>query len=307
MPTLYASAFRAMGCQVNLWLETDAEAAPLLNKAAARIADIEASLSRFRPESELSRLNARLNTWTPVSETLLANVMAAKQGARISGGLYNPLVLDALEGAGYDRSFDQIGDKVSPASASAPLPKWQAIDIDVAGGQVCLPARIDLGGVAKGWTAQQIAAELGQWGACLVDIGGDMAASSAPSGSSGWPVEVADPAFDGAPLLTLHLASGAVVTSGTDFRRWGPDRAQHHLIDPRTGLPAVTDVATVTIVHPQATTAEVYAKVVVMLGSDAGLEWLNEQWDGAGLVTRTDSAVLASARMNTYLAEGVRS
>lgn len=305
MPTLYASTFRAMGCQVNLWLETDADAEPLFADAAAHIAAAEACLSRFQSASELSQLNARLNTWTVVSETLLANIMAAKQGARISDGLYNPLVLDALESAGYIRSFELLNEGRAPEASAAVL-DWRAIEIDLPMQRVRLPARIDLGGIAKGWTAQQVAETLAPFGACLVDIGGDMAVSGAPESSDGWPVEVADPGADDALLLTLYLARGAVVTSGTDYRRWGPGRAQHHLIDPRTGQPAQTDIATVTIVHPQATTAEVYAKVIVMLGSEAGLEWLNRQWDGAGLVVRTDGAVMANSRFEPYIREGVQ-
>lgn len=306
MPTLYASAFRAMGCQVNLWLETDDEAALLLADAAAQIAAIEACLSRFQPGSELSQLNASLNTWTPVSDVLFANLRAAKDGARLSGGLYNPLVLDALMRAGYDRSFEQVGADIIPSMAE-PAADWTAIELDIDGQRARLPARIDLGGVAKGWTAQRIAEGLAPHGPSLVDIGGDMAASGAPEGEDGWRVTVVDPVADDAPLVTIRLAHSAVVTSGTDFRRWGPSRSQHHLIDPRTGRPATTDVATVTIVHPHAATAEIFAKAVILLGSDAGLEWLNQQWDGAGLVVRKDGAVLANARFEGFVTEGVSS
>ena len=96
---LYATNFHAMGCTVNLWLETSDDGPALLIRAAQRIADVEATLSRFRPESELSRLNTEVGAWRPVSDMLLDNVRTAKQGARLTGGLYNPLVLDSLERA----------------------------------------------------------------------------------------------------------------------------------------------------------------------------------------------------------------
>ncbi|MBL8145965.1 MAG: FAD:protein FMN transferase [Anaerolineae bacterium] len=304
MAELCATSFRAMGCQVHLWLETDEDGAPLLTAAAARIAELEAALSRFRPESELSRLNAQVGSWFAASRDLLANVQAAKQGARLTNGLYNPLVMDALERAGYDRSYELL-DENTPSRAPIPASNWPDIEIDLPNQRLRLPARIDLGGVAKGWTAEVIADELAAHGPCLVDMGGDLVARGAPQGRDGWPVAVADPAANGDPLLTLSVTDCAVVTSGTDYRRWGPGRTAHHLIDPRTGQPAHTDVATVTIIHPQAATAEVYAKAVILEGSDAGLNWLNDQWDGAGLVVRQDGAVLATTRFERMVYEGV--
>src|SRR5690349_21385671 len=100
--TRYTAAFRAMGCQINVWLETDQDGQRLLQTVPAEVEAFEAVLSRFRPESELSRLNQQTGEWVEVSETLLANILAAKQGARITNGLYHPLLHDALVAAGYD-------------------------------------------------------------------------------------------------------------------------------------------------------------------------------------------------------------
>lgn len=305
-PALYATTFRAMGCTVNLWLETAGDGPALLAQAAGRIAEIEATLSRFRPDSELSRLNAEVGAWQVVGDVLFENVCAAKQGARLTDGLYNPLVLDSLERAGYDRSFELLNSE-RPVQPPQALGDWRAIDLNLATRSVRLPARLDLGGVAKGWTAQVVAGELANAGPCLVDIGGDLVTRGIPAGQTGWPVAVTDPLTEGAALLTLSVRDQAVVTSGADFRRWGPERRQHHLIDPRTGAPAHTDIVAVTIVHPDAVTAEVYAKAVFLQGSAAGLDWLNDQWDGSGLVVRADGAVLVNTRFESWIAEGVAS
>jgi thiamine biosynthesis lipoprotein len=308
MTQLYATTFRAMGCQINIWLETDSDGS-ILQQASTWVEEMEACLSRFRPESELSQLNTHLGEWQPVSPALLANVMAAKHGARLTDGLYNPLVLDALAAAGYERSFEHLGS--GPASSGVPaVADWRDIQIDAQEERVCLPARIDLGGVAKGWAAQTIARQLKPYGPCLVDIGGDIAVEGAPSGKAGWEIAVAEPGgqMESAAVLHLSLASGSVVTSGTDYRRWyQAGRLQHHLIDPRTGLPAVTDVQTATVIHPHAPTAEVYAKAIVMLGAEVGLEWLNRQPKGAALVICQDGRVIATDHFLDYVLEGEKS
>lgn len=306
MTTQYVTAFRAMGCKVNVWLDTDEDGQTLLQQAPAWIEDIEASLSRFRPESELSRLNQHLNTWMPVSDVLMDNLLAAKQAARITNGLYNPLVLDALVAAGYDRSFDQISDSESPAHA-APVLSWRDIGIDFMERRACLPARMDLGGVAKGWTAQTIAERLAAYGACLVDIGGDIAVRGAPANQPGWEIQVDDPAEPDTIVAKVCLTNGSIVTSGIDYRRWRRGgQLLHHLIDPRTGSPANTDVLSVTVIHSDASAAEAYAKAILVMGSQVGLEWLQQQWESAAMVVRTDGMVLATRSFTPYMVqEGV--
>ena len=151
-----------------------------------RFNELEDCLSRFRPDSELMRLNACSGDWVEVSATLFANIAAAKHAARLTEGLFNPLVQPALIASGYDRSFDQIA--VPETQAAPEVPDWRGIELDADGQRVRLPAgsAIDLGGVAKGWTAKMLADELSQYGAALIDIGGDIAGRGAPEGYPGW-------------------------------------------------------------------------------------------------------------------------
>jgi thiamine biosynthesis lipoprotein len=105
-----------------------------------------------------------------------------------------------------------------------------------------------------------------------------------------------------APIGTVVLTDAAIATSGVDFRRWYQNgKLQHHLIDPRTGQPAITDVQTTTIIHSMATLAEAYAKAVILLGSQAGLDWINRQPQKAALVVRNDGAVLATSNFESKL------
>jgi len=292
--TRYTLAFRAMGCQVNLWLETEQDGQRLLQDIPAQVEAIEAVLSRFRPESELSRLNQQPGQWVEVSETLLANILAAKQGARITNGLYHPLLHDALVAAGYDRSFEQVQSSEDTFSIP-PVTDWQAIQVNIPQKKVCIPAPIDVGGVAKGWTAEQLAKRLSVYGACLVDMGGDMAARGTPQDSAGWEVAVAEPGGREGDIVHVLVHNASIVTSGKDFRHWQrAGQNQHHIIDPRTGKSAVTDVMAVTVMHPYAPTAEVYAKAVMLLGSQQGLAWINQQPNASALAVCDDGSVLAT-------------
>lgn len=288
-------SFRAMGCQITIQLQTEVDAKPILDTIPDQVEQLEAQLSRFRPTSDLMRLNERAGEWVAVSEALFENIYIAKHTARLTDGLYNPLVLPAMLGSGYDRSFEQLTAQ-SPR-ASSPVADWHTIDLRVSSRQVRLPkdSAIDLGGIAKGWTANFIADQLCQYGACLVNLGGDMVARGAPLEWSGWKVGIHDPHTDSI-IAMLALSDTAIATSGVDYRRWKTTTGDtyHHIINPKTGKPAQTDVLSATVIHPNACYAEAYAKAVIILGAQAGLAWLNDQWDAHGLVICADGNVLAT-------------
>lgn len=299
MSQLFYYTFRAMGCAVEAALETEADGEALLAALPEQIEAIEARLSRFRPASELSHLNEQSGDWVQVSAVLFQNVALAKHAARITDGLYNPLVLSALVANGYDRSFENLKDSVAfPAPTHKTVGDWKQINLRPKTSEVLLPTgrAIDLGGIAKGWTAALIANRLASFGACLISMGGDIAVRGAPSGQSGWSVKVANPNAN-QPVCEVMLSNTAIVTSGVDYRRWQTldGQIRHHIIDPRTGQSAATDVRTVTIIHPDAPTAEAYSKAVLLLGSQAGLNWLTQRWDAAGLVVSDSGTVYATS------------
>lgn len=287
-----------MGCQVNVQLEADEQGADILRDLPQRFTDIEAVLTRFNPQSELMRLNAHAGEWVTVSDLLFANIHAAKHAALLTNGLYNPLILPMLTAIGYDCTFEQI-DKPK-TSATEPAPDWHRIELKLSTNEVYIPAgsALDLGGIAKGWIATTIADELAKIGPTLVNIGGDMVGRDTPNSLPGWPVEIEDP-FTGEAFTTVYLHNQAIITSGIDYRRWQSKdgKQHHHIIDPRTGDAAQTDVLSATVIHPSATTAEAYAKAVILRGAEDGLKWLNDQWHTTGLVFRKDGTVLASSTL----------
>ncbi len=279
-----------MNCQMGAWvIADDADAARLaLAGVEAFMRAAEATLSRFLPTSALSQLNARLGQPTPVVPMLWEVLTLALDSAQATDGLYDPTILDALEAAGYDRSFEQIAD-TSGAAAVPPRPiaTWRDIQLDPATRTVTLPPglRVDLGGIAKGWAAERAADSLARLGSCLVDAGGDLAARGHPVEWSAWPVGVADPRQPDADLALLMVADRGVATSGTDYRRWRRGQTvQHHLIDPRTRRPAQTDLLSVTVVAPTAIAADLHAKLALLQGAAAGLAYLEDLPDVEGLL-----------------------
>jgi thiamine biosynthesis lipoprotein len=244
----------------------------------------ESVLSRFRPESELSRLNARAGRPIAVSSLLYDVVASALAGARATRGAFDPTLLPDLVRLGYDRTF---ADLPADASASQRLPfvggQWRGIRLDSERRRILLPpgAALDVGGVAKGMAVDaaldRIEIELGI-GTALVDAGGDLAVRGLPPGQESWQVAIEGTT---APVALRH---GALATSGSWRRRWlqgGVER--HHLIDPRTGEPAASGLSSVAVASATCRQAEVAATAVFVLGATEGTALL-ERHDLAGLL-----------------------
>lgn len=247
--------FRAMGTDIELLVDAD-EAGGQLDAAAAEFERLEALLSRFRESSELSRLNEAGSL--AAGPDLRRVVELALDARERTGGRFDPTVHDALVGAGYDRTFTEIVDVDVPAAE--PRPALGGVTITDAAIELDPGVRIDLGGIGKGYAAERAAEILGVAGPCLVNAGGDIAVRGGI-----WPIGVET--ADGS--LTLELSGGGLATSGRDRRAWKrAGRELHHLIDPRTGAPAESDILRVTVVAGDAVEAEVAAKDLFLSGSE---------------------------------------
>jgi len=298
--------FKAMGCHMLAALDLPEDRLAELELVPGWFEVWEQSLSRFRETSELSQLNRSAGTPLQVSETLWDVLQESITSERLSFGLVTPAVLDALVVAGYDRSFDAL----PPTSAYltpdqfAPVGLLSEVLLDEANRMVCLPPdlRLDFGGIAKGWAADQTTHKLAAFGPALVNAGGDIAISGPQSNGEAWPIGITDPFEPESNLEILMIEQGGVATSGRDYRRWQRDSLwQHHIIDPRTGMPAQTDVLTVTVIAPSAMEAEVAAKVALISGSRAGLDWLESNPTLAGMLVLEDGQRLYSQRVSEYL------
>jgi thiamine biosynthesis lipoprotein len=188
----------------------------------------------------------------------------------------------------------------NPPSYPVALGNWQDVVLDETDRSVYLPEgmRLGLGGIAKGYTAQQAVALLAQSGPCLVDAGGDISAGAPPAGYAGWPVAVSTPRTSQTQvdLFTLPLAHASLATSGIDHRRWQQNgRSHHHLIDPTTGQPADTDIVTATVWAETAVVAEAWATATIIQGVAAGLDGLQARHMPAALITQNGKLLLTQA------------
>src|SRR4051794_22025676 len=154
-----------MGCQMSaLVASADVAAATARLEAVERlIRSFEARLSRFQPDSELCRLNARAGHVTRVSRTTGRVLRLALRAAHATGGLFDPTIIDALEAAGYDRDFTTLATQGDPVVwPESPRADWRTIRLIPHARIARLPVglRLDLGGIAKGWAADRAAALL---------------------------------------------------------------------------------------------------------------------------------------------------
>ncbi|HEV3227131.1 MAG TPA: FAD:protein FMN transferase [Acidimicrobiales bacterium] len=259
--------FRAMGSEVQVVVVGDSSR--LAEHARGRIDELERRWSRFLPDSEISELTRRAGSPVEVSDDTIALVTSAIDAWRFTGATFDPTVLGAMLRAGYDDSFELVAAK--PHCGESELVIVACTDIEIDGNAVTLPrgTGFDPGGIGKGLAADLVADELraaGAEGVCI-NMGGDIRASGRSPEGDGWTIAVEHP-WSSHPIADLGIGEGAIATSSTLGRRWSIDgRTHHHLIDPRTGEPADTDLTLVTVVAGSAWTAEVLAKAVLIRGS----------------------------------------
>jgi thiamine biosynthesis lipoprotein len=254
--------FSAMGCLVEVGGATSSETAAIERLFQAR----DRQFSRFRPDSELNRVNKAPREIVAVSKTFAQMAERALSAARVTGGLVDPTLAHAVESAGYDRDYDDLEPSTQPAVAGM-RGRWRAVR--VIGRLLSRPLglELDLNGVVKGQTVDEALGLIA--GPGFVSAGGDCA------GRGGF-----DVALPGGG--SVRVTRGGLATSGTTTRRWLRAGAwQHHLIDPHTGRPAESPWAEVTVSADACLQADIAAKAAFLLG-DEGPAWL----DARGLAGR---------------------
>lgn len=337
---------RALGSAIDLQIANDdststADAEVALDDALAAIEAAEACLSRFRPTSELCALNRAAGDWFAASDVLFAIVQDALAWARRTGGLFDPTILRTLEDLGYDRDFTAIqagkasrstttqgqGDVATDGEdllvstrgmpAAATLGGYQQVRLDPAGQRIWLPVGmgIDLGGIGKGWIADEVSERvLGHLPNVLVNLGGDLRVRGGPAPGEGWIIAARDPRQEDAPapvyLGGVELRAGGIATSGAAWRWWRQAGVPvHHLVDPRTGRSAAQvsitggddRVLAATALAATATAAEVLAKYALLLGLTNGLRMLDHGSEHAGWFIMGSGRIVPSTNLGEYL------
>lgn len=289
-----------MGCDVMVQVVGGPTA--LVDDLLAQAMRYEQLWSRFRPDSDISRLNATDGPVQVAPETI-ALIDAMRIAFTQTQGTFNPTVLPRLLDAGYDKSL-------APETAALPAARvknatmFRSLDgIVMDGTVVTVPAgmTLDAGGIAKGHTADLLVAaalDAGAFGAMAI-FGGDVRVSGEAPDGGPWIIGVEDPAVPGKHLEIVRLRDGGIATSGQHKRRFR-DGATHHLIDPRTGLSADSDVKAVTVIAGTGTQAEVLTKGAFLQEADEYLDWIPSM-NAAALLILTDGSVHQSTNWENYL------
>jgi FAD:protein FMN transferase len=258
----------------------------------ATLRGVDLAYSRFRPDSELSRVNANPGMTHELSPLLATAIAAALLAARLTDGAVDPTVGKAMRATGYDVTFADVPSRGPALNLVArPAAGWRLVRFDGRERTVQLPAgvELDLGATGKGLAADLAAAAAlaaaGPGAGVLVSLGGDIAtAGEAPAG--GWVVQVGEDSR--APISpgeeTISIRSGGVATSSTTVRRWLRGEAfLHHILDPRTGFPTGGPWRTASVVARTCVDANLSATAAIVKGVLA-VAWLQAAGVPARLV-----------------------
>lgn len=291
------TTWRALGTEVELQVLEPGE----LGWAAARARDlldeVDEACSRFRPDSDLVRANARPGRWTTVSPVLVGAVMVALEAASTTAGRVDPTLGGALDAAGYDRTYELLAAASDEPSGLPTLLRpgaWREIEVRSDAVRVPHGVRLDLGATGKAFAADLVAVDLGDRleGPSVISVGGDVAVSQ-PSESAphAWPVAVAETRADLADrpqdTVTVVLTAGGLATSTVRARRWRRGgRDWHHVLDPRNGLPVSGPWRSVTALGHTCSAANTATTAALVLGAEAPA-WLAEHDVAALLVDET--------------------
>lgn len=299
------ASWQALGTSVELVLSDGNALAQARAIVEQELDRIDRACSRFREDSELTRLNAHAGRIVQVNPLLIEATELALRAAELTDGDVDPTVGSALELAGYDRDWRLLA---SPQAEEPPehstarashAPRvlatfrsgWRAVEVDRERTTLRIPlgVKLDLGATAKAWAADRATRAVRDATGCgvLVSLGGDISTAGPPP-AHGWRIHVTDDHRSGpeAPGQTISIAGGGLATSSTTVRRWRHEgRTMHHIIDPSTGDPADTVWRTVSVAAIDCTDANIAATAAIVRGS-AAPEWLAAMELPARLVGR---------------------
>jgi thiamine biosynthesis lipoprotein len=279
---MYQIHFYAMGTDVLIQLDCPPGKEGVLENIPSWFDGWENSISRFRKNSELSRLNQSEGKFFYLSSETWDVLQLSLKNEKDSNGLITAGVLDTLYALGYDQTFDAINLFSSNVLNNELNTQNISDQILIRPNErgVLLPPglHLDFGGVGKGWACNQVLTKLSSLGPTLVDTGGDIAISGTPEGNRYWIIGIENPTDPKEEITQVAITNCGIATSGRNKRKWNRNGIEyHHLIDPRTNTSTDTDVLSATVIATDVIQAEFGAKMINILGSKQGLSWLASQ------------------------------
>ncbi|MGP7816569.1 FAD:protein FMN transferase [Niallia sp. 01092] len=268
---------------------------------------VEEKFSRFLPGSELCLVNRNADKETKVSQLFAQLFYESLYYFNETGGIFTPFLRNELEQSGYRESFEKINrDNVEPHNQPFPSTDTKhpiVFDLDHRTVKINPANLLDFGGIAKGWSVQQIAESLIKRGRAkgLIDAGGDL--MSWQSSGEPWLIGVSHPFSDNENIAKLWLNDWTcAATSSIIKRSWKLNgHNMHHIIDPRTGLPVQSDCLQVTVIGRTLLPCEIYAKCFIIIGCKNGPDWLtSHRPDLAYIFVNRQGRVFASANLDQF-------
>lgn len=270
----------------------------VLDHAVKRCQEFEQTLSRTIATSDVGRINSAGGTPVEVEPETSQLIDAALGYCEESEGLFD-ITIGAVSEL-WDFHEGIVPEEEAIARA-LPHVGWQAVDVDLSASTVRLidpKARLDLGGIAKGFVTDVILGELGEAGveSAFVNLGGNVGVLGAKADGSPWGVGVRDPSDETGQgsIAVVQTEGGSVVTSGLYERQFERDgRRYWHILDPRTGYPAESELESVSLYTKRSLDGDGYTKPLFMLGLEEGLAFLEKRGID-GLLIRTDGATVTT-------------
>jgi len=275
-PSVATRSMRAIGTSATVAVTVPGRVDEALTLLSHDLQAIDAACSRFRPDSEIRRVEQRSGGRPlAVSPLLFESLEVAGTVAMQTAGIVDPTVGAALIELGYDRDFEQIPADSFFAFRPRPAPGWWQVGLDPNERTVSIPVgvHLDLGATAKAFVADRSARRIAAALLCgvLVNLGGDVAVSG-PCPSGGWAIGIAPEctAPHEAVDQVVTVSAGGLATSGTTARSWVRNgRTVHHIVDPWTGEPAPAVWSSVSVMAPSCVEANAWSTAAVVWGRDA--------------------------------------
>jgi thiamine biosynthesis lipoprotein len=304
--TVGRAGFTALG-GLAIVLTADPDAVePAAEAVRAEVAAIDQACSRFRDDSDLSRVNAHAGEYVEVGPLFDEALGAALWAAWITDGDVDPTCGASVRALGYDVDFADLATGPLRSAATRPSAGWTSVEWDQTrskSSRVRIPAgtALDFGATAKALAADRASGRAATAAGCgvLVSLSGDIAVCG-PAPEGGWRVRVTDDhrSADDVPGQTVVVTEGGLATSSTAVRAWQvwsdetvPQRITvHHIVDPRTGRPTDGSWRTASVAAATCLDANVAATAAIVRGH-AAVRWLAGLGLPARLVHGDGSAV----------------
>lgn len=277
------SVFKALGTDINVQIVCGEErekksAEKDIERVERMYREKQKIFCRFNPKSELSRLNKNLNKFNSASPDIIYLAEQALFYSQLSGGLYDPRVIEILEKIGYNKDFKRTDfSKFDAPDEFREIKGNLKDDLKIENGKIFFARRMDFSGVAKGYITDCAAKFLKSqgWKNFLIDSGGDIFAAGKNADGEDWRISV-----EGIPekRLMLEITNRGIATSGISRKKWQiGEKKFHHLINPQNPNHFSFEIRTVTVIEKNTEEADGRAKVLVLMGKERGMEFSKKE------------------------------